>query len=197
MPANPFAGLTQPAFTFPNDFQPGTTDNFVSNEVVVPHSTAVDIWHRLVDLSDWKDHLIGGEATWEESSSSSSTSDGAAILTKGARFTLKKFNLPALSCEVTHAVPPVRGQAGSLAWRATSLVGSSSSSSSSPPDDRQRRLETYHAWLVEDLGEGRVRIRSQEVQSGLLAKELREERPSTVVGGAWGGVEAPWRPVGR
>ena len=38
----------------------------------------------------------------------------------------------------------------------------------------EHRLDLIHAWLIEDLSEGRVRILTQESQKGKPAAELHE-----------------------
>ena len=43
--------------------------------------------------------------------------------------------------------------------------------------DEEHRLDVIHAWLLEDLSEGRVRILTQESQKGNPAKELHESKP--------------------
>ncbi|MFJ3366593.1 hypothetical protein [Pseudomonas sp. NPDC086251] len=45
------------------------------------------------------------------------------------------------------------------------------------------RLNVYHAWLIEDLSGGRVRILTQETQKGKLAKELAMARPNPMING--------------
>jgi len=39
----------------------------------------------------------------------------------------------------------------------------------------------YHAWLVEDLEGGRVRVLTQESQLGKPAEELREKKPNRML----------------
>lgn len=48
-------------------------------------------------------------------------------------------------------------------------------------------LEVYHAWLVEKLDGDRVRILTQESQSGVPAKALAASVPNTMLNGhqAW------------
>lgn len=42
------------AITWPDRYVPGTTDNFVSNEVVVKGVDVQRIWELLVDINGWE-----------------------------------------------------------------------------------------------------------------------------------------------
>lgn len=45
------------------------------------------------------------------------------------------------------------------------------------------RLDVHHAWLVEDLPGGRVRILTQETQKGKPAEDLAQARPNPMING--------------
>lgn len=45
--------LTQSAIVWPQDYLPGTTDNFASNEIIVAGLTACEIWAQLNDTTLW------------------------------------------------------------------------------------------------------------------------------------------------
>lgn len=64
---------------------------------------------------------------------------------------------------------PEGGRAGRIAWSAK-LDGSV-----------EEKVEVYHAWLVEDLEGGRVRILTQESQTGKPAKQLSEMKPNKML----------------
>lgn len=51
----------------------------------------------------------------------------------------------------------------------------------------EEQLDVLHAWLVEDLHGGRVRILTQETQIGRPAAALANERPNPMLNGhqAW------------
>ncbi|WP_314219262.1 SRPBCC family protein [Streptomyces zaehneri] len=70
---------------------------------------------------------------------------------------------------------PADGVPGRLSWTA-GLDG--------PPEER---LDVLHAWLVEDLPGGRVRVLTQETQLGQPAAALAGERPDPMLNGhqAW------------
>ncbi len=76
---------------------------------------------------------------------------------------------------MTEAVTPSASQPGRLAWRAWQ-------------DGRpEEALDVLHAWVVEDLDQGRVRILTQESQIGQPAAGLATQRPNPMLNGhqAW------------
>ena len=74
-----------------------------------------------------------------------------------------------LPSRVEESVTPGKGQAGRLAWSAK-LDG-----------DEGSAVDVYHAWLVEDLEGGRVRILTQESQIGKPAAELAGAKPNKML----------------
>lgn len=64
---------------------------------------------------------------------------------------------------------PTEGKAGRLAWSAE-LDG-----------DAEHAVAVYHAWLVEDLEGGRVRVLTQESQKGKPAAQLSEVKPNKML----------------
>lgn len=66
-------------------------------------------------------------------------------------------------------MPPAPGRAGRLAWSAKLEGG------------EEERVEVYHAWLVEDLEFGRVRISTQESQIGRPARVLGGIKPNVML----------------
>jgi hypothetical protein len=49
--------------------------------------------------------------------------------------------------------------------------------------DADRRLDVHHAWLIEDLSGGRVRILTQETQNGKPARDLAAAAPNPMING--------------
>lgn len=79
---------------------------------------------------------------------------------------------PVLTCPVEEYQEPsggVGGNPGRIAWSAE-LDGK--------PDEK---VAVYHAWLVEDLEGGRVRILTQESQSGKPAAQLAGAKPNKML----------------
>jgi len=47
---------SQSAILWPDHFLPGTTDNFVSNEVIAKDVTSTQIWALLANISKWESY---------------------------------------------------------------------------------------------------------------------------------------------
>ncbi|KMQ84549.1 polyketide cyclase [Lasius niger] len=45
------------------------------------------------------------------------------------------------------------------------------------------RFEVHHAWLIENLEGGRVRLLTQETQNGKAARDLAKQRPNPMIAG--------------
>lgn len=150
---------------WPEKYLPGTTDNFVSNEVIVKGITASRVWELLDDPGKWESYYDNvGEITPPNS----------GRLGKYETFSFATFGLPPLSAECLESIPPGRGRGaiGRLAWRAWR------------DGDRLMRSETldfYHGWIVEDLGDERVRILTQQSQIGGLAAKLAVQHPNVIL----------------
>lgn len=149
---------TQFAIIWPEKFLPGTTDNYVSNEVVAKDITAEQVWALLGDISKWESYYKNCQQVTPPTS--------GPLLQEGDVFHFSTFGFPLLAANVRESVAP--GKAGTgpgrLAWTA-----------------KDEGIEIYHAWLVEDLEGGRVRILTQESQIGEPFVSLREEKPNKML----------------
>lgn len=152
---------TQSAIIWPNHYLPGTTDNFVTNEIIAKDISASQIWALLADISKWSSYYSNVSQITPPSS--------GPVLKKGDVFKFSTFGFPVLTCPVEESVEPSQGQAGRIAWSAR-LEG-----------NEDERTEVYHAWLVEDLDGGRVRILTQESQIGKPAAQLAEAKPNKML----------------
>ncbi|QDS74116.1 hypothetical protein FKW77_009802 [Venturia effusa] len=158
------ANSTQSAIVWPEKFLPGTTDNFVSNEVIVKGLTATQIWPLLTDCSKWESYY--------NNVSSITPPESGPKLKKGDVFKFSTFGLPVLICPIEEYQEPsgtVGDAPGRIAWSAE-LDGKS-----------DEQVAVYHAWLVEDLEGGRVRILTQESQIGKPAAELAGAKPNKML----------------
>lgn len=151
----------QSAIVWPNRYQPGTTDNFTSNETIVANITASQIWALLSNISQWSSYYPNVSQVTPPSS--------GPKLEKGDIFKFSTFGFPVLESHVQESVPPGGGQAGRLAWSAKLEGGEEDS------------VDVYHAWLVEDLPGGRVRILTQESQIGKPAAQLSGKKPNVML----------------
>lgn len=162
-------GPVQSSIVWPTNFLPGTTDNFVSNEVIAKDVTAAQVWELLVHASKWESYYKNcSDVTPPASRSASTESDSEPVpLRKGDTFQFATFGFPKMTPTVKESVAPAskwRGGAGRLAW----LVD-------------EGGIQVYHAWLVEDLEGGRVRVLTQESQIGEVFVALREDRPNKML----------------
>lgn len=146
---------------WPEKYTPGTTDNFVSNEVIVQGLLLADIWSNLTDVSKWPTYY------WN-CSDITPPADGNT-LKKGSQFSFATFGIGPFPVEVFEALPPTVAQPGRLAWRGW-IEG-----------DADTAMDIYHAWIVESLPGGRVRIVTQESQIGKPAAALAIKRPNPML----------------
>jgi hypothetical protein len=148
---------------WPQKYLPGTTDNFVSNEVIAKGITATQVWANLNDITKWESYYDNvGQITPPDSGPSLKRSD---------RFSFSTFGFPPLQSEVAESIPPSPGKPGRLAWRAWQ------------DGDEDKALDVYHAWIVEDLDYGAVRILTQESQIGKPAAQLAGTKPNRMLNG--------------
>lgn len=148
--------------TWPHRFLPGTTENFVSNEIFVPQLTAAHVWPNLIDPARWTSYYSNVDQITPPSS-------GPTLQNKGDRFSFATFGFPPLQAEVCESVAPTPNSPGRLAWRAWQ------------EGDEETALEVYHAWIVEDMDWGVVRILTQEVQAGKPAAGLAGKKPNPML----------------
>lgn len=85
---------------WPNEFLPGTTDNFVSNEVFIKDLTAEQVWRYLVDITQWE--------TYYDNVSQIKPRASGPVLQKGDKFSFSTFGFPPLPSEVYESVTPYK-----------------------------------------------------------------------------------------
>jgi hypothetical protein len=152
-----------PAIIWPNKYRPGTTDNFVSNGVVTKDISSDAIWSLLVDITQWESYYSNcGKITPPSS---------GPELAKGDRFSFSTFGFPPLQSEVMESVAPTKQSEGRLAWRAWQ------------DGSEDEAIDVYHAWLIQNLDDARVRILTQESQIGKPAAELADKKPNPMLNG--------------
>lgn len=150
-----------PQIIWPERFTPGMTDNYVSNAVVVKGLTIADVWPLLTHADGWPDY-------YENAKDIHFDTAGSHELRLGTRFTFTTFGFPVES-EVTEFQPSVNGGPARIAWHGW-VEG-----------DSAHRLDVHHAWLLENLPGGRLRILTEESQSGQPAKDLANTLPNPMV----------------
>lgn len=152
------------AILWPEGYTPGTTENFVSNEVIVAGLSAADVWPLLSVPAQWPTY-------YANSANIHFHDDRGPELAQGDRFYFETFGFPVES-QVTEFLPPSTTEPGRVAWHGWAGT-----------PDTDDRLDVIHAWLVEDLQGGRVRILTQEVQKGKPAQALHDAKPNPMING--------------
>jgi len=149
---------------WPAGYVPGFTENFASNEVIVTGLSVADVWPFLVIPSRWP--------TYYANAADIRFYDGKGPeLEHHLRFFFSTFGFP-VEAQVVELVAPVVGQAARVAWHGWSgEVGAND------------RLDVHHAWLLEDLSGGRLRILTQETQKGQPAAALAAAEPNPMING--------------
>jgi hypothetical protein len=100
--------LQQSAIVWPEEYLPGTTDNFASNEIIVSGLTAAQIWAQLDDTTLWPGYYSNvADIHFHDGS--------GPTLSANARFSFSTFGFP-IEAQITEYVPPVAGQAARVAW---------------------------------------------------------------------------------
>ncbi|MDU8500689.1 SRPBCC domain-containing protein [Pseudomonas syringae] len=147
---------------WPEGYLPGFTENFVSNEVIVTGLTAAQVWPLLSQAHLWPSY-------YANSANVRMHDHGGPDLQDGVRFDFETFGFP-VEAQCTEYVPPTATAPGRIAWHGWAGEGDA-------------RLDVHHAWLIEDLSAGRVRILTQETQKGKPAEELAKARPNPMING--------------
>lgn len=156
--------MQQNAIHWPEGFMPGYTENFCSNEAIVAGLSAADIWPLLMTPALWPTY-------YANSANPHFHDDRGPVLANGDRFYFETFGFP-VEAQCNECVAPTIGEPGRVAWHG--WAGEPGAAD---------RLDVHHAWLVEDLEGGRVRILTQETQKGQPAAELAQAKPNPMING--------------
>ncbi|GAA6132691.1 SRPBCC domain-containing protein [Halopseudomonas sabulinigri] len=149
---------------WPEGFEPGFTENFASNEVIVAGLGAAQIWPFLANPEQWPSY-------YANSSNVRFYGGSGPCLANGVAFYFETFGFP-VEARCKEFQPPTEGAPGRLAWHGWSGT-----------EGAEDRLDVHHAWLVEDLPGGRVRVLTQETQKGLPAQALANTEPNPMING--------------
>lgn len=148
---------------WPEGYLPGFTDNFASNEMIVAGLSIADLWPFLATPASWPTY-------YANSANPRFYDNKGPELENDVRFYFETFGFP-VEAQVVEYVPPAAGQPARVAWHG--WAGSTS----------EDRLDVHHAWLLEDLEGGRVRILTQETQKGKPAQALAAAEPNPMING--------------
>ena len=149
---------------WPEGYLPGMTDNFVSNEIIVASLSAAEVWEFLHNTSKW-------ESYYHNVADIRFHNVTGPELRKGAHFRFTTFGFP-IEAEVLEYEPPTDSSPARLAWHGWEEGATA-----------EDTLHVHHAWLLEDLSGGRVRILTQETQNGKAAKEMAVTKPNPMLNG--------------
>ncbi|BBO29620.1 polyketide cyclase [Alteromonas sp. I4] len=151
---------------WPNGFVPGFTDNFCSNEVIATNINIETVWELLITPSTWPTY-------YENAANPAIYDNKGTYLSLNKRFYFETFCFP-VEARVVEFIAPVKGEAARIAWHGWFGEG-------------DNRLDVHHAWLLEELSHGRLRILTQETQKGKPAVELANTIPNPMINGhqAW------------
>ena len=150
------------AIKWPQQYLPGYTDNFCSNEVIVKALDIHKVWSLLAQPSCWPQYYANSANPVIHNSNSET-------LKAGDTFYFETFGFP-VECEVVEYQAPENEQPGRIAWHGWSGEG-------------EDRLDVHHAWLIEVLPGDRLRILTQETQIGEPAKALAVAKPNPMING--------------
>ncbi len=149
---------------WPAGYVPGFTENFCSNEVIVTGLTVAEVWPFLNIPTRWPTY-------YANSADVRFYDNKGPELAFGDRFYFSTFGFP-VEAQVVEHVAPVLGQAARVAWHGWA-----------GDEGTDRRLDVHHAWLLEELSGGRLRILTQETQKGKPAAELAMAHPNPMITG--------------
>ncbi|AVA26429.1 MULTISPECIES: polyketide cyclase [unclassified Rhizobium] len=150
------------AIQWPEGYLPGFTENFSSNEVIAADLQVADVWPQLSQATLWPSY-------YPNSANVRFYDSKGPELEEGVRFYFETFGFP-VEAEVVEYVPPTKGKPGRVAWHGWAGEG-------------ETRLDVHHAWLIEELPGGRVRVLTQETQKGKPAEDLAKTKPNPMING--------------
>lgn len=147
---------------WPAGYVPGFCDNFASNEAIAAGLSAAQVWPLLSHALQWPSY-------YANSANVRFHGGAGPELALGTCFYFETFGFP-VEAEVVEYAAPAEGRPGRVAWHGWAGEG-------------ETRLDVHHAWLVEDLSGGRVRILTQETQIGAPARDLAVAKPNPMING--------------
>lgn len=151
------------SINWPTEYLPGTTDNFVSNEVISQQVDLNTAWQNLIDTAKW-------EAYYDNAANIVLSDQTSTKLQFAEPFHFDTFGFP-IDAQVMELVEPVDGKTARLAWHGWQN------------GNAETQFDVYHAFLLEKLDDGRLRIITQESQIGQPAQALAQQTPNPMLNG--------------
>ncbi|KRM11180.1 SRPBCC domain-containing protein [Paucilactobacillus suebicus] len=152
---------------WPTQYLPGTTDNFVSNEVIATDITLQDVWQNLVDTSKWESYYDNAKNIDLDDKSNN-------LLHFAEHFHFDTFGFP-IDAQVMELVAPTDGKTARISWHGWQN------------GNKDTQFDVYHAFVIEKLDNTRIRLLTQESQIGKPAADLAKQNPNPMLNGhqAW------------
>lgn len=151
------------SINWPSKYLPGTTDDFVSNEVIVSGININQVWKNLVDTDKWGKY-------YDNATNIVKNIKSDPRLHFGEKFHFDTFGFP-IDAQVMEFVEPKDSTIARIAWHGWQ------------DGDENTALDVYHAFLIEKLPGKRVRILTQESQIGKPAADMAQESPNPMLNG--------------
>lgn len=159
---NNLTNHTQSAIIWPNGYVPAFCDNYVSNQIIIKGVRAIDVWKYLEDTQYWPKY-------YSNASKINLHNKSGSVLEFGTKFQFTTFGF-LVESEVKEFEKPQNGKAGRIAW-----YGKWNEKG------EEQKLEVHHAWIIEDLPNGTVRILTEETQNGKPAQEMAKTKPNPML----------------
>ena len=153
----------QNSIIWPENFTPGYTDNFCSNEVIIDNLDIHNVWLNLITPSLWPTY-------YSNASDVALKQCDSDMLNLNVSFYFKTFGFP-INAQVKEFEAPTATTPGRIAWHGWYK------------GDEHKNIDVHHAWLIEKLPNNRTRILTQETQLGEAAKELANFKPNPMING--------------
>lgn len=155
------------SINWPSEYLPRTTDNFVSNEAISNEITLEDTWINLVDTSNW-------ETYYDNATNIELADKSSSYLHFAEIFHFDTFGFP-IDAQVMELVEPVDGKTARITWHGWQN------------GDSETQFDVIHAFLIEKLNDGLIRLLTQESQIGRPAADLAKQNSNPMLNGhqAW------------
>ncbi len=149
------------AINWPKGFEPGLSDNFVSNEVIVPGVNAQEAWEYIINTNEWTSY-------YSNVSNIHFYEDQLPYLKSNTRFRFQTFEF-IVEAEVVEFEAPTATTPGRIAWHGWC------------DGDENSKLDVHHAFLFENYDNNCLRILTQETQNGVPAQAMAIEVPNPML----------------
>lgn len=149
------------AIKWPKGYEPGLSDNFVSNEVIIPGYSTKEGWEYIINTNEWLKY-------YSNVSNIHFYDHQLPYLQSNTRFRFQTFEF-IVEAEIIEFQEPTSDAPGRIAWHGWC------------EGEADSRLDVHHAFLFESYPNNCLRILTQETQNGVPAKEMAKEVPNPML----------------